>query len=252
MFDNLVESTTQPRGRGMPAYILVTAVLWLTLLTGYIVREIVAWNAVLNESEDTATLLAPPPPPPPPPPPAAANIPKPTKIEAPVGFVSAKEPPKEIKPPSAAPPQIYTGGVSGGVEGGVPGGVPGAVPGGVPGGVAISTTPPEPPPPPPPEPTPTPIPKVIRKSGGVLQGSAKRRVEPSYPPLAKAAHVTGAVLVEITIDENGNVISASALSGHPLLKDAAVSAARGWKFAPTQLSGVPVKVIGTITFNFQM
>jgi protein TonB len=116
----------------------------------------------------------------------------------------------------------------------------------------VSTAAEPPPPPPPPEPTPPPPPKVIRKSGGVLQGSALSRVEPSYPPLAKAAHVTGSVMVEITIDENGRVVSASALSGHPLLKDAAVQAARGWKFAPTMLSGVPVKVIGTITFNFQM
>jgi protein TonB len=62
----------------------------------------------------------------------------------------------------------------------------------------------------------------------------------------------GAVVVEVTIDENGSVIAASAISGHPLLKDAAVSAARRWKFKPTKLSGQPVKVIGTITFNFQM
>jgi TonB family protein len=62
----------------------------------------------------------------------------------------------------------------------------------------------------------------------------------------------GAVVVEVTIDENGNVIAASAVSGHPLLKDAAVAAARRWKFQATKLSGQPVKVIGTITFNFQM
>lgn len=79
-----------------------------------------------------------------------------------------------------------------------------------------------------------------------------RKIEPTYPALAKAARVTGSVVVEITIDENGNVISAVPLSGHPLLKNAAAEAARGWKFAPTKLSGVPVKVIGTITFNFQM
>jgi len=48
------------------------------------------------------------------------------------------------------------------------------------------------------------------------------------------------------------VISARAISGHPLLKDAAVNAARGWKFSPTMLTGVPVKVIGTITFNFNL
>lgn len=95
-------------------------------------------------------------------------------------------------------------------------------------------------------------PKIIRKSGGVFQGSALRRVEPAYPPLAKAARISGSVVVEVTADEEGNVISVRAISGHPLLKDAAVAAARGWKFAPTMLSGVPVKVIGTITFNFNL
>ena len=95
-------------------------------------------------------------------------------------------------------------------------------------------------------------PKIIRKSGGVFQGSATTRVEPAYPPLAKAARISGSVVVEVTADEEGNVISVRSISGHPLLKDAAVNAARGWKFAPTMLSGVPVKVIGTITFNFNL
>src|SRR5436853_4621592 len=94
-------------------------------------------------------------------------------------------------------------------------------------------------------------PKIIRKVGGVLQGSATKRVEPVYPPLAKAAKVSGAVVVEVTIDEDGKVIAARAISGHPLLKDSAVEAARGWTFTPTQLSNVPVKVIGTLTFNFR-
>ncbi|MGA9770597.1 MAG: energy transducer TonB [Blastocatellia bacterium] len=95
-------------------------------------------------------------------------------------------------------------------------------------------------------------PKIIRKSGGVLQNSALSRVEPAYPPLAKASGVSGSVVVEITVDEEGKVIAARAISGHPLLKDAAVSAARQWTFTPTMLSGVPVKVIGTITFNFNL
>ncbi|MFL6216349.1 MAG: TonB family protein [Blastocatellia bacterium] len=101
------------------------------------------------------------------------------------------------------------------------------------------------------EPKPEP-PKIIRKSGGVLQTSATHRVEPVYPPLAKAARVSGAVVVEVTVDEEGNVIAARAVSGHPLLKDTSVNAARGWKFTPTQLSGQPVKVIGIITFNFSL
>lgn len=95
-------------------------------------------------------------------------------------------------------------------------------------------------------------PKIIRKSGGVLQGSATKRIEPVYPPLAKAAQISGSVVVEVTVDEEGGVISARAISGHPLLKDAAVAAARGWLFSPTKLQGVPVKVIGTITFNFTL
>ena len=97
--------------------------------------------------------------------------------------------------------------------------------------------------------TETPI--VIRKSGGVLEGSALKRAKPSYPALAKAAQVSGVVVVEVTIGEDGLVLTAKALSGHPLLKDAAVSAARLWRFSPTLLGGKPVKVIGTLTFNFR-
>jgi TonB family protein len=96
------------------------------------------------------------------------------------------------------------------------------------------------------------MPQIIRKSGGVLQGSALRRAEPLYPPLAKAARVSGSVVVEVTVDQEGDVISSRAISGHPLLKDAAVNAAHGWKFSPTMLQGIPVKVIGTITFNFNL
>ena len=92
----------------------------------------------------------------------------------------------------------------------------------------------------------------IRKSAGVLQGIAIRRVQPSYSPLAKAARVSGAVIVEVTVDESGDVISARGISGHPLLKDGAVAAARAWKFKPTLLAGTAVKVIGTITFNFSI
>jgi TonB family protein len=96
------------------------------------------------------------------------------------------------------------------------------------------------------------LPKVIRKSGGVLQSEAIRRFEPAYPMNARAAHITGSVLVEIRIDHSGDVVDAKALSGPPELQDAAVQAAKQWRFRPTMLSGVPVDVIGAITFNFLM
>lgn len=101
---------------------------------------------------------------------------------------------------------------------------------------------------PPPPPPPKPVPKQI--SGGVLNGKARSLPKPAYPPAARAVRASGAVTVQVLIDEAGNVVSASAASGHPLLRAAAVSAARGAKFSPTMLSGQPVKVSGVITYNF--
>lgn len=95
-------------------------------------------------------------------------------------------------------------------------------------------------------------PKKINVSGGVLQGSALKRVNPEYPPVAKAAKASGAIQVQITISEEGKVIDATAVSGHPLLRDAAVEAARQWEFKPTVLSGQAVKVQGTLSFNFSL
>jgi len=102
--------------------------------------------------------------------------------------------------------------------------------------------------PPPPEPKPAPPRAPI--SGGVLNGKAVNLPHPPYPAIARQAHASGTVTVQVTIDENGNVISAHAISGHPLLQAVAVAAARGAKFSPTKLSGQPVKVTGVITYNF--
>jgi len=74
-------------------------------------------------------------------------------------------------------------------------------------------------------------------SGGVLNGRATSLPTPPYPPIAKAAHASGSVTVEVTIDEDGNVVAARAISGHPLLQAASVAAARNAKFAPTKMSG---------------
>ena len=120
-------------------------------------------------------------------------------------------------------------------------------------GTVASAPPPAPPseepPPPPPKPTPPPAPKAPI-SGGVLNGKAISLPKPPYPAIAKAAHASGTVTVQVTIDESGKVISAHAVGGHPLLQQAAVQAAYGARFTPTQLSGQPVKVTGVITYNF--
>lgn len=91
-------------------------------------------------------------------------------------------------------------------------------------------------------------PKTI--SGGVLNGRAISLPKPPYPPAARAVRASGAVSVQVLIDESGRVVSANAASGHPLLRQAAESAARGARFSPTLLSGQAVKVSGIITYNF--
>jgi len=96
------------------------------------------------------------------------------------------------------------------------------------------------------------IPAEIHKSSAELMRTAVTRVEPRYPPLAKVARIGGPVVVQITIDERGNVIDTQVISGHPLLRNAAVNAVRDWKFAPDKVYGKPVKVIGSLTFNFNL
>lgn len=87
-------------------------------------------------------------------------------------------------------------------------------------------------------------------SGGVLNGKALFLPQPEYPAAAKAAGTAGTVVVRITIDEQGNVISAAAVSGPPALQQVSVNAALQAKFAPTLLVGEPVQVTGIITYNF--
>jgi TonB family protein len=92
------------------------------------------------------------------------------------------------------------------------------------------------------------VPKKI--SAGVLNGKAISLPKPSYPAEARAERVGGTVSVQLTIDEQGDVVSAIAISGHTLLRQASEQAARGARFAPTLLQGVPVKVTGVIVYNF--
>ncbi len=96
--------------------------------------------------------------------------------------------------------------------------------------------------------TPRPVPKQI--SGGILNGKAVSLPKPQYPAAARAERASGPVAVQVLIDEQGMVISAAAVSGHALLRDVAVEAARAAQFSPTFLSGQPVKVSGVITYNF--
>lgn len=252
MFDNLVESSKHGQDNSRTGkFMLVTTLIYVVGLLGVAVGTIVWMNPNLVDALDVSSMLAPPPPPAAPPPAAAQQqvvqkTPEITTFSAPI------KPPERIPDPTTVQSRPVVSAVSQGVPGGVPGGVTGGVPGGVVGSKGDDAPPPPPPPPAKPTPEPTPVPKKINVSGGVLQGSAIKKPAPAYPPIAKAARAAGAVQVQVTISEDGRVIDAQVVSGHPLLRDAAVQAARQWVFKPTELSGVPVKVQGVLTFNFTL
>jgi TonB family protein len=89
-------------------------------------------------------------------------------------------------------------------------------------------------------------------SGGVLNGKAVEMPRPVYPEMARRAQLTGVVTVEVVIDVSGKVIGARAVSGPEMLRDSAERAARQAKFTPALLSGQPVRVAGTISYNFSL
>jgi protein TonB len=89
-------------------------------------------------------------------------------------------------------------------------------------------------------------------SGGILNGRAVSLPAPTYPEMAKRARLAGLVEVEVLIDITGKVISAKATKGPPLLMQAAEQAAKQARFTPTLLSGQPVRIAGTINYNFTL
>jgi protein TonB len=116
----------------------------------------------------------------------------------------------------------------------------------------VKTAPPPQPPPKVVEPEPKPTPKApTMVSEGVVNGKAIHLPKPAYSAIARTAGAQGVVQVQVTIDETGKVISARALSGHPLLTPEAVRAAYQARFSITYLSRQPVKVSGVINYNFQ-
>lgn len=93
------------------------------------------------------------------------------------------------------------------------------------------------------------MPQTIKVNEG-LNRKALLLPKPAYPSMAIQIHLGGTVSVQVLIDETGRVVSAHAVSGHPFLVAAAVSAAYQARFSPTTISDVPVKVSGIINYNF--
>lgn len=275
MFDTLVESGShkgdlQRKG----GFLLGTLVVYGIVLVGAGILSIYLYNSNLPDASlELVTLVAPVPAAPEPeakPEPKQEQKPEAAKTEPQVSMrqeISMIVPPdlaksqqvakvetREIarnvpvvvgnRDVDAAPAAASVGPIGGSAIGGGGGGGGNAV------GPVVSSD--DEAPPPPPKPTPEPPKKNVTISGGVLNGKAISKPAPAYPAIAKAARASGAVTVQITVDESGRVVSASAVNGHPLLQQAAVSAVRNWRFTPTLLSGQPVKVTGVVTVNFNL
>jgi protein TonB len=75
-------------------------------------------------------------------------------------------------------------------------------------------------------------------------------VPPVYPKVASMARVSGSVVLEATVTEQGTVEEIQVISGHPLLIEAAINCVKQWQYEPTTLNGIPVPVILTAKVNF--
>ena len=196
------------------------------------------------------TFLVAPPPPPPPPPPAAEQVQRVVKqiqtdmLNSGQLRTPSKIPQKVqmIKEEEAPPPMPATGGVVGGVPGGIPGGQLGGVIGSVISSSSLAAVPKFVPA----------TPQRIRISAGVTKGLLIHRLEPTYPPLARAARVQGDVVLSAIIDTNGQIQNLQLVSGHPMLVPAAITAVRQWRYKPYLLNGQPVEVETTITVIFTL
>lgn len=89
-------------------------------------------------------------------------------------------------------------------------------------------------------------------SKGVLRGNAVEKPSPEYPIEAKQQRIEGDVVVRIVIDKDGKVPRAQIISGAMVFHDAAIKAAKDWRFNPSLLDGKPVRVVGDLTFRFKL
>ena len=103
-----------------------------------------------------------------------------------------------------------------------------------------------------PPPPPVPVPKIVRVGGVIREPRKLVHVAPIYPEIARLSRVQGIVTMEAVLDATGKVESVRVLSSQPLLEEAAVRAVRQWRYTPTELNGVPVPVLMTITVRFSL
>ena len=173
--------------------------------------------------------------PPPPPPPAAPPMATVAAPKSPAAPIAAPDTIAEETPVARAEP----------VEGSITGPGVDASPSLL---VGLSAPTPVVAPPPPPVDTP----KIVTVGGAIREPKKLVHVAPIYPEIARLSRLEGKVTMEAILDAAGRVESVRVLSATPLFEDAALRAVRQWRYRPTELNGIPVPVLMTITVVFSL
>src|SRR5215475_3138828 len=241
--DSLIESGGKLKTRrgwtSLISFILQAMIVGVMILIPLIVTDALPKAQLM-------TFLAAPPPPPPPPPPAAAPVKIVQHVQTDIVNGQLRTPtkiPKKvemIKEDEAPPPVMATTGVVGGVPGGVPGGSMGGVLGSIASAGSVAALPK------------IATPQRVRVSSGVQSGLLVRKVQPTYPPLARQARIQGTVVLQAQISKTGDIENLQLVSGHPMLAPAAIEAVKQWKYKPYLLNGEPVEVETTVQVNFTL
>ena len=76
--------------------------------------------------------------------------------------------------------------------------------------------------------------------------------QPIYPPIAKAARVSGTVVLQATISKTGTIENLRVISGPAMLQQAALDAVKTWRYRPYLLNNEPVEVETTVNVIFSL
>ena len=238
MFEtSLVESSGQLRAKSS-RYLWITGTFNATLVAVLVVFPLL-YPEALPRTMLSAVLSVPAPPAAPAPPPRSAPAVRPALVTAALDpFTAPHSVPRTIdRTQEDAPPSVSGADVASMSAIGI--GSAGPV-----GAIGLAAPPPMVKVAPSKPLTPVPI------SSGVVAGNKLSGANPIYPAIAKAAHVSGAVVLRAVISRTGAIRSLSVLSGPDMLRANAVSAVQGWRYKPYLLNGEPTEVETTITVNF--
>lgn len=242
----LLETPTTQQTRRSPLEWAGAVALHVVIVAALVIVPLYTTGTIHLNEYNEIPLVAPPPPHAPPPARAMHATPHITQSRAHFTYTTQR-----ITAPKSIPRSVVADNTNastppdlGGVIGGVPGGVTGGELGGSSGvfggtGTAAPTQP---------RPTKT----VVRASSLLRAPRQTYNVDPEYPTLARDTRIRGVVLVDAIIDEQGNVMQARVVSGHPLLIAAALKAVLQWKYEPTSLNGQSVSVELQVQVHFNL